>query len=205
MQGHYLLGLRILHMLVAEFNQPTSGRTMTLHRKLAVAFRDASLLKVFQIAIAAMQQLQGNTSADEKLREQVLFSQHEKLHQIKALVLFPVPSLPAPRALSLKIVVFPVYLHHDEPSLTLLCHAVCRQLRLLCSASLLTLSGRAWMSRQKTWARYRCGILLLAVPHMQARDTKAWASRPSKVLSWMCRCHQPGVPLLKIQQHCSCS
>ena len=71
MQGHYLLGLRVLHMLVAEFNQPTAGRTMTLHRKLAVAFRDASLFKVFQVAIAAMQQLQSNASADEKLREQV--------------------------------------------------------------------------------------------------------------------------------------
>lgn len=71
LQGHYLLGLRILHMLVAEFNQPTAGRTMTLHRKLAVAFRDASLFKVFQVAIAAMQQLQSNASADEKLREQV--------------------------------------------------------------------------------------------------------------------------------------
>ncbi|CAL5227709.1 g10719 [Coccomyxa viridis] len=70
--GHYLLGLRILHMLVAEFNQPTAGRTMTLHRKLAVAFRDASLFKVFQVAIAAMQQLQSNASADEKLREQAV-------------------------------------------------------------------------------------------------------------------------------------
>ena len=79
-QGHYLLGLRILHMLVAEFNQPTSGRTMTLHRKLAVAFRDASLLKVFQIAIAAMQQLQGNASADEKLREQVRCFHHQSLY-----------------------------------------------------------------------------------------------------------------------------
>ena len=59
-------------MLVSEFNQPTAGRTMTLHRKLAVAFRDASLFKVFQVAIAAMQQLHSNGSADEKLREQVL-------------------------------------------------------------------------------------------------------------------------------------
>ena len=71
-QGHYLLGLRILNMLVTEFNQPTAGRTMTQHRKLAVAFRDAGLLKVFQIAIAALQLLQGNAAAaDDKLREQV--------------------------------------------------------------------------------------------------------------------------------------
>lgn len=98
MQGHYLLGLRILHMLVAEFNQPTSGRTMTLHRKLAVAFRDASLLKVFQIAIAAMQQLQGNASADEKLREQVRCSHHQSLHQVKAIVFYSLLSLLTPWA-----------------------------------------------------------------------------------------------------------
>jgi hypothetical protein len=70
-QGHYLLGLRILNMLVTEFNQPTAGRTMTQHRKLAVAFRDGGLLKVFQIAVGAMQLLQGNAAAaDDKLREQ---------------------------------------------------------------------------------------------------------------------------------------
>ena len=45
---------------------------MTQHRKLAVAFRDAGLLKVFQIAIAALQLLQSNAAgADDKLREQV--------------------------------------------------------------------------------------------------------------------------------------
>ena len=71
MQGHYLLGLKILNMLVTEFNQPTSGRTMTQHRKLAVAFRDGALLKVFQIAVTALQLLASNASADDKLREQV--------------------------------------------------------------------------------------------------------------------------------------
>ena len=71
-QGHYLLGLRILNTLVTEFNQPTAGRTMTQHRKLAVAFRDGGLLKVFQIAVAALQLLQGTAAgADDKLREQV--------------------------------------------------------------------------------------------------------------------------------------
>ena len=79
-QGHYLLGLRILHMLVAEFNQPTSGRTMTMHRKLAVAFRDSSLFKIFQVAIAAMQQLQG--SHDDKLREQVRPLSAQQFHPL---------------------------------------------------------------------------------------------------------------------------
>ena len=39
-QGHYLLGLRILNVLVTEMNQPTPGRTLTQHRKIAVSFRD---------------------------------------------------------------------------------------------------------------------------------------------------------------------
>ena len=71
-QGHYLLGLKILNMLVVEFNQPTPGRTMTQHRKPAVAFRDTALFKVFQTAIASLQLLQSNAAPEEKLREQVL-------------------------------------------------------------------------------------------------------------------------------------
>ena len=39
-QGHYLLGLKILNSLVSEMNQPTPGRTLTQHRKIAVSFRD---------------------------------------------------------------------------------------------------------------------------------------------------------------------
>ena len=65
-----MLGLRILNMLVAEFNQPTPGRTMTQHRKLAVAFRDHSLFAVLSLALAALRQLQPSASADAKLREQ---------------------------------------------------------------------------------------------------------------------------------------
>ena len=57
-------------MLVAEFNQPTPGRTMTQHRKLAVAFRDHSLFSVLNVALLALRQLQASASADVKLREQ---------------------------------------------------------------------------------------------------------------------------------------
>ena len=57
-------------MLVAEFNQPTPGRTMTQHRKLAVAFRDHSLFSVLNMALLALRQLQASASADAKLREQ---------------------------------------------------------------------------------------------------------------------------------------
>lgn len=69
--GLYLLGLKLLSMLVSEMNQPTPGRTLTQHRKIAVAFRDQSLLKTFQLSLSALKQLQGTSMADIKLKEQV--------------------------------------------------------------------------------------------------------------------------------------
>ncbi|KAI3436525.1 hypothetical protein D9Q98_005942 [Chlorella vulgaris] len=70
-QTHYLLGLRILNMLVSEMNSPTAGRSLTQHRKTAVNFRDQSLYKVFQLALTALRHLHG-TAADEKLKEQAV-------------------------------------------------------------------------------------------------------------------------------------
>ncbi|PSC72660.1 exportin-7 isoform X2 isoform A [Micractinium conductrix] len=70
-QAHYLLGLRILNMLVSEMNSPTAGRSLTQHRKIAVNFRDQSLYKVFQLALTALRHLHG-TAADEKLKEQAV-------------------------------------------------------------------------------------------------------------------------------------
>ena len=69
--GLYLLALKLLSMLVSEMNQPTPGRTLTQHRKIAVAFRDQSLLKTFQLSLTALKQLQATSSADIKLKEQV--------------------------------------------------------------------------------------------------------------------------------------
>ena len=69
--GLYLLGLKLLSMLVTEMNQPTPGRTLTQHRKIAVAFRDQSLLKTFQLSLTALKQLQGMSAAETKLKEQV--------------------------------------------------------------------------------------------------------------------------------------
>lgn len=69
--GLYLMGLKLLSMLVTEMNQPTSGRTLTQHRKIAVAFRDQALLKTFQLAQTAMKQLHRSNAADNKLKEQV--------------------------------------------------------------------------------------------------------------------------------------
>ena len=69
--GLYLLGLKLLSMHVIEMNQPIPGRTMTQHRKIAVAFRDQSLLKTFQLSLTALKQLQGTAAAETKLKEQV--------------------------------------------------------------------------------------------------------------------------------------
>jgi exportin-7 len=55
---HCILGLKILNQLVDELNIPTSGRTLTQHRKTSVSFRDVNLLKVFQLGLTTLKQLQ---------------------------------------------------------------------------------------------------------------------------------------------------
>jgi exportin-7 len=55
---HCILGLKILNQLVDELNIPTSGRTITQHRKTSVSFRDVSLHKVFQMGLTTLKQLQ---------------------------------------------------------------------------------------------------------------------------------------------------
>jgi exportin-7 len=55
---HCVLGLKILNQLVDELNLPTAGRTVTQHRKTSVSFRDVSLLKVFQMGLTTLKQLQ---------------------------------------------------------------------------------------------------------------------------------------------------
>lgn len=79
---HYLLGLRMLNLLVAEMNAPTPGRSLTQHRKVAVGFRDSALYRVFQLSLAALRHLAGGGAAaataggaagmDSKLREQAV-------------------------------------------------------------------------------------------------------------------------------------
>ena len=55
---HCVLGLKILNQLVDELNIPTSGRTLTQHRKTSVSFRDVCLFKVFQLGLTTLKQLQ---------------------------------------------------------------------------------------------------------------------------------------------------
>ena len=54
---HYVMGLRIFNMLVAEMNQPIPRRSLTQHRKTAVSFRDNALFAVFQTALAAIREV----------------------------------------------------------------------------------------------------------------------------------------------------
>ena len=56
--AHQVIGLRVLTSLVDEMNLPTSGRTLTLHRKTAVSFRDTCLLKVFFLAITTLKNIE---------------------------------------------------------------------------------------------------------------------------------------------------
>lgn len=58
---HCILGLKILNQLVDELNIPTSGRTLTQHRKTSVSFRDVCLFKVFQLGLTSLKQLQTGT------------------------------------------------------------------------------------------------------------------------------------------------
>lgn len=63
---HCILGLKILNQLVDELNIPTSGRTLTQHRKTSVSFRDVCLLKVFQLGLTTLKHLRdGQISKSE--------------------------------------------------------------------------------------------------------------------------------------------
>lgn len=53
---HYIVGLKLLNALVDEMNVPTAGRTLTVHRKTAVSFRDQSLLEAFEIAVTTLKE-----------------------------------------------------------------------------------------------------------------------------------------------------
>jgi len=55
--AHCVIGLRLLHDLVAEMNYKNKNRTMTQHRKVAVAFRDAALLPIFESALTMLNQV----------------------------------------------------------------------------------------------------------------------------------------------------
>jgi len=72
---HCVLGLRILNQLVDELNIPTTGRTLTQHRKTSVSFRDVCLFKVFQLGLTTLRQLQTRAIAADQRQEALLGSQ----------------------------------------------------------------------------------------------------------------------------------
>ena len=76
-QGLYFLGLKLLNGLVAEFNRPIAGRTLSQHRKYAVHFRDNHLVGLVEIALTALQQLKGGSEDLQKQVSQInlLFTQ----------------------------------------------------------------------------------------------------------------------------------
>lgn len=60
---HSIIGLKLLNSLVDEMNTPTTGRSLTAHRKTAVSFRDQILLSIFEISITTLRNLQ-NTNRE---------------------------------------------------------------------------------------------------------------------------------------------
>jgi exportin-7 len=73
---HRLLGVRILLSLVDEMNLPTSGRTLTVHRKVAVSFRDQMLLQVLQLALNSLQTLYSLVKSQSLSEKEKKLSQH---------------------------------------------------------------------------------------------------------------------------------
>jgi exportin-7 len=65
---HNIIGMRLLYSLVDEMNTVTPGKTITVHRKCAVSFRDQGLLQIFQICITTLNniRLAGPSSLEGK-------------------------------------------------------------------------------------------------------------------------------------------
>mmetsp|Transcript_21423 Transcript_21423/g.46535 ORF Transcript_21423/g.46535 Transcript_21423/m.46535 type:complete len:1110 (-) Transcript_21423:197-3526(-) len=72
---HCVLGLKILNQLVDELNIPTSGRTLTQHRKTSVSFRDLCLFKVFQLGLTTLKQLQTGAISTANQRQEVVLGE----------------------------------------------------------------------------------------------------------------------------------
>jgi exportin-7 len=80
-----IVGLRILNQVVEEFNLPTSGRTLTLHRKTAVSFRDLCLFHIFQICLSTLQQVQRRQFANASPQQEVKIAEQALALSVRAL------------------------------------------------------------------------------------------------------------------------
>lgn len=54
---HCVVGMTILAELVQEMNTNLTNQTITKHRKASIAFRDLSLLRIFQISLSTLRQM----------------------------------------------------------------------------------------------------------------------------------------------------
>lgn len=76
---------QLLHGLVDEMNKPIKERSLTVHRKTAISFRDASLLFIFQVALTCTQQANSgqlpfpDESTGQKLKTNALEVAHAAL------------------------------------------------------------------------------------------------------------------------------
>ncbi|CAK8571100.1 unnamed protein product [Lathyrus sativus] len=66
-QYHYAIGLKILNQIVSEINQHTVGLHATRQRRIAISFRDQSLLLIFQISLTSLFKLKADVGS--KLQE----------------------------------------------------------------------------------------------------------------------------------------
>lgn len=73
--GHCILGLKILNQLVDELNVPTSGGTLTQHRKTSVSFRDLCLYKVFQLGLTTLKQIQTRAISAADVRQEAILGE----------------------------------------------------------------------------------------------------------------------------------
>lgn len=72
---HCILGLKILNQLVDELNIPSSGGTLTQHRKTSVSFRDLCLLKVFQLGLTTLKQLSTRAISTANPRQEAILGE----------------------------------------------------------------------------------------------------------------------------------
>jgi len=69
---YQVVGLRLYITMVDEMDTPTAGKTMTLHRKTAVSFRDQGLLQAFQVSIDTLRKLQSRSiKGDAKILDEM--------------------------------------------------------------------------------------------------------------------------------------
>mmetsp|Transcript_10850 Transcript_10850/g.16184 ORF Transcript_10850/g.16184 Transcript_10850/m.16184 type:complete len:1123 (-) Transcript_10850:312-3680(-) len=69
---HCILGLKILNQLVDELNIPTTGRTLTQHRKTSVSFRDTCLLGISQLGLTTLKQLHSRSIRANPRQEELI-------------------------------------------------------------------------------------------------------------------------------------